>query len=109
MGYRFAFAKPNPGQIKKPSSLKTGTKAYNFCGTTQIDDKSSTHIVYYHIQPTGNGQGSRKRLLSFDFRLPSQVHSEWSLQPHSHHWRLSECKYSILLFLLKGLLYWTKW
>jgi hypothetical protein len=55
---------------------KQGQKLVNFCGTTQIGDESPAHFAYYHMQPTDNGQGSRKLLLSFDFGLPSQVHSE---------------------------------
>lgn len=37
--------------------------------------KTPSHFAYHHMHPTDNGQGSRKRILSIDFWLPSQVHS----------------------------------
>jgi len=53
---------------------------------------------------TDNGRGSRQRLLlPYSFKLPSQVHSEKSVLPHSHHRRLSGYTRLFVLLLLNGL------
>jgi len=57
------------------------------------------------MNPSDNGQVPRKRLLSYDFGLPSQVHSELPLLPLSHHRRLSGNIQQFLLLLLNGFIY----
>ena len=73
----------------KKSFYPSRDKSLNFCGTTQIDDKSPTHFAYHHMHPTDNGQGSRRRLIPTGFEPPSQVHSICSGMPLSHQPRLS--------------------
>ena len=61
-------------QIKKPLSPNKRDKSQNFCGTTQIDIKISTHFAYHHMHLSDNGRGSRQRLLLCIIKVSSCPH-----------------------------------
>jgi hypothetical protein len=53
-----------------------GTKALTSAVPPNLTYNTPTHTAYHHMHPADNGQAPRKLLLSFDFGLPSQVHSQ---------------------------------
>ncbi len=85
--------------------LKTRDKSINFCGTTQIDDKSPALLRTTMRILLVTARNPVSAYSPKGFGLPSQGHSESALRPHSHHRRLSLHTFGNLLFLLNGLPY----
>jgi len=51
--------------LKKAFIPLLGQKLTTSAVPPKLMYKTSTHFAYHHMHPTNNGQGSRKRLLSY--------------------------------------------